>query len=62
MFGLGPWEIALIVIAILLVFGAEKIPDIFKSLGKAVKEFKKASQNISENVIEDENGKEDNDE
>ncbi len=39
-FGLGFWEIALIVFVILLLFGAKKIPDLMKGLGKGVSSFK----------------------
>ncbi len=38
---LGTTEIVLIVLAILLLFGAKKIPELAKSLGTAVKELKK---------------------
>jgi sec-independent protein translocase protein TatA len=37
----GPWEIALIIIVIFLLFGAKKIPDIMKGFGTGIKEFKK---------------------
>ena len=39
-FGLGFWEIALMVFVILLLFGAKKIPDLMKGLGKGVSSFK----------------------
>ena len=39
---LGTMEIALIVVAILVLFGAKKIPELAKSVGKAMKELKKA--------------------
>ena len=39
-FGLGFWEIALIIFAIVLLFGAKKIPELMKGLGKGVKSFK----------------------
>ncbi len=39
-FGLGFWEIALIVFVIVLLFGAAKIPELMKGLGKGVKSFK----------------------
>jgi len=39
---LGGWEIVLIVFLVLLLFGARKIPDMMKSLGSGIKEFKKA--------------------
>jgi sec-independent protein translocase protein TatA len=37
----GIWSIALIVIAILLLFGGKKIPEMMKGLGSGIKEFKK---------------------
>ena len=37
---LGPWEITLIVIVVLLLFGGRKIPELMKGLGKGMKEFK----------------------
>lgn len=37
---LGPWEIALIVVIVVLLFGAKRIPDIFRGLGQGIKEFK----------------------
>jgi len=41
MFGIGMPELILILVICLLVFGAAKLPDIGKSLGKAISEFKK---------------------
>ena len=41
---MGPWQIAIIVIAILLLFGAKRIPELMKGLGSGVKEFKKGLQ------------------
>jgi len=40
---LGGQEIILIVLAILLLFGGRKIPELMKGLGKGIKEFKKAT-------------------
>ena len=37
---LGIWEILLIVLVVLLLFGAKKIPELMKSMGKGVKNFK----------------------
>lgn len=39
---LGPLEIGLIVLAIILLFGAKKIPEIMRGAGRGVKEFKDA--------------------
>ncbi len=51
---LGPWEIVLIVVALLLLFGAKKIPELMKGLGQGMKEFKKASSNISSELNKEE--------
>ncbi|MFC4633761.1 twin-arginine translocase TatA/TatE family subunit [Dokdonia ponticola] len=40
----GPWQIGLIVLAILLLFGGKKIPEMMRGLGGGIKEFKKASK------------------
>jgi len=50
MFGLGTPEILLIGVAILVLFGAKKIPDLMSGFGKGIKEFKKASSEITESV------------
>ncbi len=42
MFGMGPWELALIFLVVLLLFGAKRLPDIAQGLGKGIREFKKA--------------------
>ncbi|RMF64409.1 MAG: twin-arginine translocase TatA/TatE family subunit [Calditrichaeota bacterium] len=39
---LGPWEILLIVMVVLLLFGGKKFPELAKGLGKGLKEFKKS--------------------
>ena len=49
---LGTWEILLIVLAVLLLFGGKKIPELMKGLGKGVRSFKDGV-----NGIEDEGGK-----
>lgn len=37
---LGPWQIGLIVLAILLLFGGRKLPELMKGMGKGIKGFK----------------------
>ena len=41
---IGPWQIILVVLAILLLWGGKKIPELMKGLGGGIKEFKKASR------------------
>lgn len=50
MFGLGLPEIIVIFVIALLVFGPKKLPDIGKSIGRAMAEFKKASEDFQETV------------
>lgn len=50
MFGLGLPEIIVIFVIALLVFGPKKLPDIGKSIGRAMAEFKKASDDFQESV------------
>ena len=40
----GPWQVVLIVVALLLMFGGKKIPELMKGLGQGMKEFKKATK------------------
>ncbi|ADU65991.1 twin-arginine translocase TatA/TatE family subunit [Desulfurispirillum indicum] len=40
MFGLGVWELAIILVIILVIFGAGKLPQIGAGLGKGIKNFK----------------------
>ena len=46
----GPLEIALIVLVVVLLFGAKKIPELARGLGKGLKEFKKAKDDIKDSV------------
>ncbi|MCE5249990.1 twin-arginine translocase TatA/TatE family subunit [bacterium] len=47
MFGLGPMELVIIFLIILLVFGAKRIPEIAQGLGKGINEFKKAAREVT---------------
>jgi len=51
MFGnLGATEIILIVLAILILFGAKKIPELAQGIGKGMKEFKKAVRDVEDDI------------
>jgi sec-independent protein translocase protein TatA len=41
MFGLGHWELIIILVIILIIFGAGKLPEIGGGMGKAIRNFKK---------------------
>jgi len=47
MFGLGPMELVIVFLIILLVFGAKRIPEIAQGLGKGIMEFKRAAHEIT---------------
>ncbi len=40
----GPWQIVIVVLVILLLFGGKKIPELMRGLGSGIKEFKDASK------------------
>jgi len=50
---IGIPEIILIVLAIIVLFGAKKLPEIGSALGKAIREFKKAGKDIETEVKSD---------
>ncbi|MBS3969293.1 MAG: twin-arginine translocase TatA/TatE family subunit [Clostridia bacterium] len=63
MFGIlptiGPWEIALILIIVLIIFGPGKLPQVGKSIGKAIREFKGSVKEVEDSVkVEDEKDEE----
>ena len=58
LFGLGTSEIVVIVLIVVLLFGAKKIPELMRGVGKGVKEFKDA---VNGEGTENENDIKDND-
>ena len=48
--GLGPWEIALVILVIIILFGGKKLPELARGLGLGLREFKKAKQEIKDEV------------
>lgn len=50
MFGLSPWELLLVFLAILLMFGAKRLPEIGSSLGRGIREFKGSIKEVEGDV------------
>ena len=48
----GPWQIVLIVLVVLLMFGGKKIPELMRGLGKGVSEFKKGKDESKKKIEE----------
>ncbi|MBD2700955.1 twin-arginine translocase TatA/TatE family subunit [Spirosoma sp. BT702] len=48
--GLGGQEMIFIFLALLLLFGAKKIPELARGLGKGIREFKDATKDVRENI------------
>ena len=48
--GIGPWEILVILFVIILIFGGKKLPELARGLGLGLKEFKKATKDIKDEV------------
>ncbi len=40
----GPWQVVLLIVLALVLFGGKKIPELMKGLGQGMKEFKKATR------------------
>lgn len=50
MFGLGAGEIFVVLFVILLFFGSKKIPELARGLGKGIREFKDAANNVQKEI------------
>ena len=51
-FNFGFWEIVIIALIVLLIFGGKKIPELMKGLGKGVKNFKEGMKEVEDDVKE----------
>ena len=47
---LGGWEIVLILAVVLILFGAKKLPELARGLGQGIREFKKATHEVTDEV------------
>lgn len=55
---IGGTEVFVIIFVLLLFFGAKKLPELAKGLGKGIKEFKDATKDVKENIEKAANGEE----
>ena len=54
---IGTTEIIIVIFVFLLIFGGKKLPELAKGLGKGIKEFKKAKQDVSDEIEDSLNDK-----
>jgi TatA/E family protein of Tat protein translocase len=50
MFGMGPWELLVVFLVILLLFGAKRLPEIAQGMGKGIREFRKAMKDTTSEI------------
>lgn len=50
MFGLGPMELAIVLVIVLLVFGAKRIPEVASSFGKGIRDFKRSLNEVDNQI------------
>ena len=51
-FNLGPWEILLILIVILILFGARRLPELARGSGQGINEFRDAVDSSKKEIID----------
>ena len=51
-FNLGPWEILLILIVVLILFGAKRLPELARGLGRGINEFRDAVDSSKKEIID----------
>lgn len=49
-FNIGPGELILVLVIVLIVFGPGKLPDIGNAIGRGVREFRKASSDLEDSI------------
>ena len=51
-FNLGPWEILLVLIVVLVLFGAKRLPELAKGLGLGINEFRDAVDSSKKEIMD----------
>jgi sec-independent protein translocase protein TatA len=47
---IGPWELVVIMLAVLILFGPKRLPELARGLGKAMQEFRKAAEEVRREI------------
>jgi sec-independent protein translocase protein TatA len=54
---LGPWELAIILLIVIIIFGVGKLPEIGGALGKGIREFRDSANTPGDAAVSDKNDK-----
>jgi sec-independent protein translocase protein TatA len=57
MFGIGTQELLIIFLIVLLLFGANRIPEIGRALGKGIRDFKRATRDVEDTIKDDDDAR-----
>lgn len=57
MFGIGTQELLIIFLIVLLLFGANRIPEIGRAMGRGIRDFKRATQDLEKDMSDDDRPK-----
>lgn len=52
MLGLGPWELVIILVIVTMLFGVGRLPEVFGSVGKGIREFRNAASSENEDDVD----------
>lgn len=53
MFGMGHWEILVVLLVVLLLFGANRIPEMAQGMGRGIREFRKSLHEVQQEIDQD---------
>ncbi len=53
MFGMGHWEILMLLLVVLLLFGAKRIPEMAQGVGRGIREFRKGLREVQQEIDQD---------
>lgn len=48
--GIGGWEVFLIILLVVILFGAKRIPELARGMGKGIREFKDATRDVKDEI------------
>ena len=48
--GIGGWEVFLIILLVVILFGAKRIPELARGMGKGIREFKDATRDVKNEI------------